>query len=253
VIGIKEKQYLSILPFILKGTARAWYQANQDQFYNYDTFLQLFLSHYQSADLTSAQLNRLKTVPFNPRIDEGVEAFVIMRYNQIRELDLISSDAQICNSIIPLLPIQYQRQLASVRYNTLRDILGVVKRLEDIHEAWETRKKAGYEADGRWKEDDDARRRRARINNVQRTRESERNGGTTSASSEERTNNEDLGQREHNGEPWRRGRSWRGRWRGSYRGRNSRRGGIYTDEPRESFLSREVRRNTDSTGNNQKN
>lgn len=81
-----------------------------------------------------------KTLPFDPKKRLSVESFVIERFTQIKELDQAVSKVLLCNSIAYLLPIMYQKHLASSRITCLADMLNTVRKLEFIFDANDLRK-----------------------------------------------------------------------------------------------------------------
>jgi hypothetical protein len=127
-------QWMDVIPFALKDSASTWFLSNREKINDYDDFRKLFLQYFQSENWTYTRLTRLRTRTFNPRVDLSVEHFVTKRFNEIKEMDEGLSESQICTALIPLLPVSYQRQLASISALELRRILDVVRKLEDIYE-----------------------------------------------------------------------------------------------------------------------
>jgi hypothetical protein len=140
LIGMDKSQLMEVIPFVLRTSALSWYRSNGEKLSRYRQFKKKFLKYYQSENLMYSSLTRLRTLPFNPKVDRSVQDFITERFHRIRELDRLASDVQICHGLIPLLPIGYQRQLATVRITKLMDMLEVVQRLEFVHDNSESRK-----------------------------------------------------------------------------------------------------------------
>lgn len=140
LVGIPTEQMLEIIPFVLRGNSLSWFYSHSSSFQSYGEFKRQFISYYQSEDVVCSQVTRLRTSPFNPKLDKSVQYFVTDRYRKLRDLDTMSSEAQICNNIISLLPVTYQKQLVSVKCTKLMDLLDIVRKLEIIHDASEQRR-----------------------------------------------------------------------------------------------------------------
>lgn len=138
-MGIPRHQWLRVIAFVLEGAAHSWFVSNLEHFRSYEDFCNLFLRYNHSDSATCAKLARLRSTPFNPKINRSVEGFIIDRYNAIRDLDPHVSEIQVCHSLISLLPISYQKHLAASRITDLTEILETVRRLEAIFEVYENR------------------------------------------------------------------------------------------------------------------
>jgi hypothetical protein len=114
VIGIQRNQYMKVIPFLLHGTVKSWFRSNRKRMKTYQAFTTRFMEYHQSEEYTYSRLNRLKTTPFNPKVDNNVEQFVNDRYQMMRDLDPTMSETQACHGIISLLPLAYQHHLATV-------------------------------------------------------------------------------------------------------------------------------------------
>lgn len=100
----------------------------------------MFLDHYHLNEKSYAKLTRLKTRAFNPKIDGGVEQLVAARLCKIIYLDSTSSEAQICNALVLLFSVSFQRQLVLVKNVTFSRMLESIRRLELIYDTCEFRK-----------------------------------------------------------------------------------------------------------------
>lgn len=142
LVEVTANRYLEILPFVLKNPLASWYQSNANRFDSYESFRRLFLNYYHPDGVTYAKLTRLWKIPFNPKIHQGVEQFVTTRFCQIRDLDPTCSDIQICNSLIPLLPVTFQRQIVSVKNLTFFHMLESIRRHKLIYDIPTSQRKA---------------------------------------------------------------------------------------------------------------
>lgn len=106
----------------------------------YDDFREAFLQYCQSYSMTYTQLTRLGNIPFNLKVNTSVEKFVTERYVKTKELDPMSSEAHICNTISLFLPVSYHRQFASARALNLNDMLETIRKLELIYDTIESRR-----------------------------------------------------------------------------------------------------------------
>lgn len=59
---------------------------------------------------------------------------------KIWNLDVNVTEAQLCNCLVPLVPIAYQQHLATARINGLIDLLEAIRKLEFIYDVNESRK-----------------------------------------------------------------------------------------------------------------
>lgn len=107
IVGIPQHQWLQVLAFVLKGANQSWFVSNSKRFQNYQDFHILFLGHH-SDSATCAKLARLRSIPFNSKVNRSVESFIIDGYNAIRDLDPHASEVEVCHSLISLFPVSYQ-------------------------------------------------------------------------------------------------------------------------------------------------
>ena len=140
LVGVPEERYLKLLSSVLRGPTSFWFRSNARQFWNYQEFKEAFLQYYQSEGLVCTSLARLRTSPFDPKIHKSVEGFINERYYRIKDLDPWVSKLQLCLCLITLLPVVYQRHLASARITSLKDMLDIIRRLEAIYQAAEMKK-----------------------------------------------------------------------------------------------------------------
>lgn len=136
LMSVSENQLLNIVSFVLREAQLSWCRSNVHSYRTYEDFREEFIRYYRSYCMSYTQSTRLKTIPFNRKVDQSVKKFVIEHYVKINELDPMNSMHISATQLF----FCYQRPFASTRALNLNDMLETTCKLDFIHDTNESRR-----------------------------------------------------------------------------------------------------------------
>ena len=128
--GVSEQTYVRILSFVLKESAKGWYECNKSKFSSYQKFKELFLQQFLNESIVASRVAALRAQRFDPKSYRTVMEFVLDKYNKMKQLETDVNDLRLICEIRESLPFRYKGALLGINFNTFDEFMGAVQQIE---------------------------------------------------------------------------------------------------------------------------
>lgn len=142
--GVPKAEFLSIVPLLLDGPAKSWFESYQGQIFTWEQFVIMLNETFDSLGMKASRLSALRSSRFNPREHKSVVDFVLERYQQLRSLDPFTAEEMRLRTIMDLLPSSVQSAVVGRMFNNIQELLRTVQDVETHYRKFKDKQQRSY-------------------------------------------------------------------------------------------------------------